>query len=260
MRRSLSSLLAVVAVTSAVIAALPLQAPLATLELEPSAPLPRPTLEAERRLDAGRLGALLAFRGSGDAPGPLASRRPAALGVRLLGTLWAPRAGASLASLALASGEVRTVAEGDAVLGAEVVAIEHGAVLLRRDDVVERLRPGPSPPSPPAPRPPATEHSVAREEVFARLGDLAALAREIHVAPAFRDGVAVGFRIIALARNSPLRNLDLQIGDLIRAVDGQPLDSVHRVLALAARLSAATAVELELERAGVVHTRRYRLT
>ncbi|MBL8919060.1 MAG: PDZ domain-containing protein [Myxococcaceae bacterium] len=212
-------------------------------------------------LDAPRLHALLGLSTT-PRPGPivLASRVPFA--GRLLGTLSARAREESMASFVLPTGETDTVWEGDQVADAEVVSIERGAVVLLRNGSLERvaLRPtGPVTPIPAIQAVSAHDYRVSRTEVLRRMSDLYALSREVRIVPAFRDGLPIGFRFAGIAADSPVAQLGLQSGDVIRAVNGQPMQSVQQVLALAASLERAGEVRIELERSGQPLTHRYQL-
>jgi general secretion pathway protein C len=255
-------------------AALLLALPLTTaLEVELAAPSFAPEVTREDRrapapaLEEPRLRALLGLTHLPVPAPPAQSHAPFA--GRLLGTLCAAEPSRSLASVALPSGRVQTVREGELVLDAEVVAIERLALVLSRHGALERVGLGSgsipamstiAPGAPPAiTQLSAIDYRVSRTEVLARMSDLYSLSRGVRVVPAFRDGLPVGFRFATIAGDSPAARLGLESGDLIRAVNGKPLDSVQQVLALAASLERVPEVEIELERAGRVLTHRYRL-
>jgi type II secretory pathway component PulC len=72
-------------------------------------------------------------------------------------------------------------------------------------------------------------------------------------------GRLAGFELVALRRDSPLATLGVRAGDVLTAVDGQPLDSPNVVLAALDRLPDADRVAVEVERAGRRRTLEYRL-
>lgn len=223
--------------------------------------IPTPTREARPPLEEPRLRALLGLHPPVPAAPVVVSRVPFA--GRLLGTLTSTAHERSMASLALTSGEVRTVWEGDRLADAEIISIERGAVVLSRNGSHERLELHPIPaiatPRPVVAAVSVNDYRVSRAEVLRRMSDLYALSREVRVVPAFRDGQPIGFRFAGITPDSPAAQLGLQSGDVIRSVNGKPMDSVERVLALAASLSSVGEVQLELERAGQPLTHRYRL-
>jgi len=230
----------------------------------------RPLVPAHHRprsLDTSRVGTLLGLP-PGDEPGPHAELQPPAapFPARLLGTLSSPVRERSVASLLLPSGRARSVWEGDEVLDAEVVAIARDAIVIRRAGALQRLTVR-APEALPAitSRARAVTQAgpaafvVSRADVLRRLGDLYGLSREVQLVPAFRDGLPIGFRFVRIAPESAIAALGLQPGDVVRAVNGQPLDSMQRLLALAATLDRPTQLDLELERGDARLTHHYRL-
>lgn len=216
------------------------------------------------QLEGARLGELLGLplRPETPLPPPTASLAP--FPARLLGTLSSSLRERSVATLLMTSGRALSVWEGDVVLDAEVIAIERDAVVLRRGAALQRLTMREGPPIPYTPTAwvvpmAANEFVVSRAEVMSKLGDLYGLARDVQVVPAFRDGLPIGFRFARVGADSPATTLGLKSGDVIRAVNGQPLDSMQRLLSLVATLERTTQVELEVERAGQLQTHRYRL-
>jgi general secretion pathway protein C len=229
----------------------------------PASPLAPPPSAHAPQLPWARLGELLGLPLSSGPRSDLPPPSPTPLPARLLGTLSSSRRERSVAALLLSSGRTISVWEGDVVLDAEVVEIEREAIVLRRGATLQRLamRDGPAIPStltawvvPMS----VNEFVVSRAEVMSRLGDLYSLSREVHVVPAFRDGHPIGFRFARVGADSPATTLGLKSGDVIRAVNGQPLDSMQRLLSLVAALERTTQVDLEVERAGQVLTHHYR--
>jgi general secretion pathway protein C len=63
-----------------------------------------------------------------------------------------------------------------------------------------------------------------------------------------------GFTVSASGDASLLRAAGLQAGDVILAVNGQPLDSLERIAALRGQLENSSGAELRYERDGTVQT------
>ena len=242
-----------------------LEVTLTPLPVQPRS-LPPPATHATQ-LEGPRLSALLGL--------PLTSRPPTApapvslapFPARLLGTLSSSLRERSVATLLMTSGRARSVWEGDLVLDAQIVEIERDAIVIRRGDTLQRLtmREGPSilstSSTPGAWVVPMSvnEFVVSRAEVMSRLGDLYSFSRDVQVMPAFREGVAIGFRFARVGPESPVTALGIKSGDVVRAVNGQPLDSMQRLVSLMAALERTTQVDLEVERAGQLQTHHYRL-
>jgi general secretion pathway protein C len=184
---------------------------------------------------------------------------------RLLGTLTSSRVGHSVASLLLPSGRAVSAFEGAHVLDATILHIDRNHITLRRGEKEELLFLNTSVPSLPGlPRPlaralSATEFSVSRAQVLGRLSNLMQLSSEVRVVPAFKDGQAIGFRIFAARPGWAPGELGVQSGDVIRAVNGQALESVQRIIELSSQLAQAGSIDLELERGGQRVHHHYRL-
>jgi general secretion pathway protein C len=224
-----------------------------------------PPLRATRAssLDGPRLGTLFELPVTDTSIRPTTSS-PAPFPARLLGTLLSSVRHRSVATLLMTSGKTLSVWERTVVLDAEVVSIERDAIVLRRGPALQRLTmreglPVPSAPSPWVMPLPANEFVVSRAELLSQMSDLYGLSRAVHVVPAFRDGRTVGFRFMRVGPDSPAATLGLKSGDLIRAVNGQPLDSMQRLMSLVAALDRTSVIDLELERAGQLQTHHYRL-
>lgn len=181
---------------------------------------------------------------------------------KLLGTLSSSLRERSVATLLLPTGRAVSVWEGDQVLDAEIVEIARNHITLRREGLLEDLSMHPTASilsiafvTPIT----AQDYAVSRAEVMTRLGDLYSLSKEVRVLPAFRDGQPIGFKFQGLAPDSAVAKLGLKAGDVIRSINGQPLDSMQRVLGLAAALERTPEVLVQVEREGQLLTHRYRL-
>ncbi|MDX2011598.1 MAG: hypothetical protein SFW67_15465 [Myxococcaceae bacterium] len=226
-------------------------------------PGPAPALmvsDPPPHLDAPRVRHLLGFGDEAPVVGVTPRAPPTPFEARLLGTLRSSVPGQSIATLLLPSGKTTSAWEGEWVLGAQVVAIDHTSITVRRDDRDEIVSVGVR--AAEAPRSRAVgkvDFTVSRATVRERMANLMQLSSEVRVVPAFKDGVAVGFRLFAARPDWAPGQLGVQSGDLIRSVNGQPLDSVERVMALTTLLERGGDLDLELERAGTLFHQRYRL-
>lgn len=183
-------------------------------------------------------------------------------GAKLLGTLSSSLRERSVATLLLPTGRAVSVWEGDQVLDAEIVEIARNTITLRREGQLQELsmHPAAAIPSIAFVTPiTAQDYAVSRTEIMTRLGDLYSLSKEVRVMPAFRDGQPIGFRFAGLSPDSAVAKLGLKTGDVIRSINGQPLDSMQRVLGLAAALDHTPEVLVQVEREGQLLTHRYRL-
>ncbi|WP_284223802.1 PDZ domain-containing protein, partial [Brevundimonas denitrificans] len=72
--------------------------------------------------------------------------------------------------------------------------------------------------------------------------------------PRMRGARLDGFTVSGAGDAAALRAAGLRAGDVILAVNGQPLDSVERIAALRGQLADSSSAELRFERDGVTQT------
>jgi general secretion pathway protein C len=247
--------------------------------------------EGRTPLDGERLAALLGLapareegaRGVGEG----LPRSPLAL--RLLGTLVSARdpSGSLAAVQDLATRRVLTLRVGAPLAGAAVVlAIERTRLVVRVGErrefvdgavcppdgggcAVERpsFPPPPGGPSLPAASGPdlrvrplgAHAYAVPREALTAALGRMEDLATQARLVPAFRDGVARGFKVFSVRPGSVYAQLGVESGDVVRGINGLELSSPERALEAYALLRGARTLDIELERHGAPLTKRVRV-
>ena len=190
-------------------------------------------------VDAARLSKLLGFTGQMRAR----VETPATtLTFRLLGTL---RGAQPLVALAAAS-RVVTATIGDVISGVEIVTIERLEITVRRDGRLERLRFG----STLDPSPAAAPTTLTRALVNQHLADPSSLMQQVRLVPSFRDGRWSGFKTLSVQPGSLIEKLGLRRGDVIKAVNGLPLDQPERLMTLLQHLQSGRRFEVELERDG----------
>ncbi|TNF29413.1 MAG: PDZ domain-containing protein, partial [Deltaproteobacteria bacterium] len=77
------------------------------------------------------------------------------------------------------------------------------------------------------------------------------------VVPAYRDGAYHGIKLVGVRSGSLFRALGLRSGDVVTAVNGQPIDSPARGLELYDALQSASDITVRIERHGRDETLRY---
>ncbi len=77
------------------------------------------------------------------------------------------------------------------------------------------------------------------------------------IVPAFRDGVAEGFKVFSIRADSMLVKLGIQNGDLIKRVNEYDMNSPEKTLEVYSKLKGANRVEVELERSGAIIKNTY---
>ena len=169
-------------------------------------------------------------------------------------------AGGGSAIIGLADGRQVSVAVGETVepglvlqsVGSDHVVLARGGSLSRlifADAPVGAAAPPPPPPGPqtvtPTPAPAAASGPVV---------DPARLMAQASLRPRMQGLKINGFTVSATGDGAVLRAAGLQSGDVILAVNGQPLDSLNRIAALRGELSNSTSAEIRFERDGEVRT------
>lgn len=81
----------------------------------------------------------------------------------------------------------------------------------------------------------------------------------VRLMPVTREGSLVGIRVASARPGSLARALGLEPGDVIEAVDGQPITSAEQLLALYGRLDQLKSVELGVKRRGATRAMAYAL-
>jgi type II secretory pathway component PulC len=97
-------------------------------------------------------------------------------------------------------------------------------------------------------------HQIERSDLFGHLNELSRSAR---IVPEIRAGRAAGLRVYSVRAGGPAAQIGLQNGDVLRAIDGVPLDSPEKALECYARLKTAHHVSVLIERNGQPVTLEY---
>ena len=80
------------------------------------------------------------------------------------------------------------------------------------------------------------------------------------IVPAFRDGVATGFKLFQIRPDSIYARVGIQNGDVIRRLNGFDINSPDKALEAYSKLREANHIEVEIERNGSLITKTYDLT
>ena len=173
-------------------------------------------------------------------------------------------AGGGSAIIGLADGRQVSVGVGEEVepglvlrgVGPDHVTLARGASLSRLVFSDVPVGVAPPPPPPPGPQtvtpPPAPAASVA--PTAAPAVDPVRLFAQSGLRPRMRGARLDGFTVSGAGDAAVLRAAGLRAGDVILAVNGQPLDSLERIAALRTQLANSTGAELRIERDGQVQT------
>jgi general secretion pathway protein C len=106
----------------------------------------------------------------------------------------------------------------------------------------------PSPTAPPAPRPQTIRLRPAMLQ--AMLGQVEDPLKDLTLQPHQTDGVPDGLALTGIQPRSVFRRLGLRDGDVITAIDGEPVRSAEQLGVIFERLTSGTGLNLELNRRG----------
>ncbi|MFN0062461.1 MAG: type II secretion system protein GspC [Myxococcaceae bacterium] len=197
------------------------------------------------------------------------------LRLQLLGTLVASDPQWSFASLydinEMRSGTYRV---GDTVMGAELLEIERTRVIVRNNGrreyiAAEAQTNAPAIAAGPAVTPPGgaigagvratgeNSYEVPRADIDKALTNLNDLAMQARIVPAFKDGVAQGFKLFSIRPDSLYSKIGIVNGDVIRRINGFDMNSPEKALEIYSRLKDANRVDIELERNGSPLRKQY---
>ena len=214
---------------------------------------------------------------------PNAAPVKSALRVKVLGTLLASAPEWSIASvLDAASNDSTTYMVGDRLQSAEVVAIERKRVILlnvgRREYIDDQPGDGSMPiaaapmGSPPVAASPVNttgpigqgvralsenEYEVQRTEIDRTLGDLNNVAMQARIVPAFKDGVAHGFKLFSIRPDSIYTKIGIQNGDVVKRINGFDMNSPEKALEVYSKLRESNRIDIEIERNGTPVRKTY---
>jgi general secretion pathway protein C len=208
------------------------------------------------------------------------------LRLKLLGTLLSANPEWSVCSIQdVVTLKTNTYMVGDVIQGAEVLEIERKRVIIkhnnRREYIDENPGDGSAAPPPPvqtiaaapakyndAPPPSANlgatikqmsenEYEVPRAEIDKTLSNLNDVAMQARIVPAFKDGVAQGFKLFSIRPDSIYSKIGVQNGDVIKRINGYDLNSPEKALEVYSKLKEASRIDIEVERNGASVRKTY---
>ena len=170
-------------------------------------------------------------------------------------------AGGGSAIIGLADGRQVSVGVGEEVepglvlrgVGADHVTLARGGSVSRLVFTDVPVGVAPPPPPPPGPQTVTPTPAVPVAPTGAAF-DPARLMSQAGLRPRMRGARLDGFTVSGAGDPAVLRAAGLQAGDVILAVNGQPLDSLERIAALRTQLANSAGAELRIERDGQVQT------
>lgn len=209
------------------------------------------------------------------------------LRVRLLGTLLASAPEWSIASIQdVVTQKSQTYMVGDKVQGAEVLTIERARVIVlnnnRREFINNEAGSGEAvvAAAPPIAAPVVepvrgiggpknfgagvkaldeNNYEIPRAEIDKTLSNLNDVAMQARIVPAFKDGVAQGFKLFSIRPDSIYTKIGIQNGDVIKRINGFDLNSPEKALEVYSKLKEAGRIDIEVERNGSTVRKTYNI-
>jgi general secretion pathway protein C len=94
------------------------------------------------------------------------------------------------------------------------------------------------------------EYEVPRGEIDKTLSNLNDVAMQARIVPAFKDGVAQGFKLFSIRPDSIYTKIGVQNGDVIKQINGYDLNSPEKALEIYSKLKEANRIDIVVERNG----------
>ncbi len=91
-------------------------------------------------------------------------------------------------------------------------------------------------------------YEIPKSEIDNALGNLNNIAMQARVVPAFKNGVATGFKLFSIRPNSLYTKIGLVNGDIIKRINGYEINDPAKALEVYAKLKNSTRIEIEGER------------
>lgn len=174
------------------------------------------------------------------------------LGVVLKGTI----AGADIFARAIVEegGQQVLYKLGERIKGAEIVAIYRNKVILNVGGREQMLVVQDAPGTPGGPALGQTPLAGTDTSVNKVMQDIDKYMGRARMSPYFKGGEPYGFRISSVSRGTPLHDVGVRSGDILRSVGGQPIRNPEDVNKAFAQFKDAPRVSVEIERRGAAQT------
>ena len=103
------------------------------------------------------------------------------------------------------------------------------------------------------------EYEVPRPEIDRTLSNLNDVAMQARIVPAFKDGVAQGFKLFSIRPDSIYSKIGIQNGDVIKRINGYDMNSPEKALEIYSKLRDASRIDIEIERNGQNINKKYNI-
>jgi general secretion pathway protein C len=102
-----------------------------------------------------------------------------------------------------------------------------------------------------------TRYEIKQESVDKALGNLAGLATQARIVPAFEGGEPVGFKLFSIRPGSLYSKIGIQNGDVISRINGYEINSPDKALEVYQKLKDSKDITVDLKRRGKPMTMTY---
>lgn len=150
-------------------------------------------------------------------------------------------------------------------IGAKIVEIQRGRVILSRYGIKETLIAyedktlSARPSALPAVQSSANRWQVSKSDLASMIRDPGKILRDVMVNPYFEGGRMAGFRVSQIEKGSLVDRLGVQDGDIIKQVDGQPMNSIEKAIQVYKGARNKRVISVDVERDGQMTTLTYEI-
>ncbi len=101
------------------------------------------------------------------------------------------------------------------------------------------------------------DYEIPRSEIDKTLANLNDVAMQARIVPAFKDGVAQGFKLFSIRPDSIYSKIGIQNGDVIKRINGFEMNSPEKALEVYSKLKESSRIDIEVERNGAAVRKTY---
>jgi general secretion pathway protein C len=103
----------------------------------------------------------------------------------------------------------------------------------------------------------ATNFDVPRSEVDRAINNLNDVAMQARLVPAFKDGIAEGFKLFSIRPDSLYSKIGIQNGDVITRINGLDMNDPAKALEVYTKLKDAPRIDVDVDRNGSIMRMTY---
>lgn len=101
------------------------------------------------------------------------------------------------------------------------------------------------------------DYEIPRDEITKTLSNLNDVAMQARIVPAFKDGMAQGFKLFSIRPDSIYTKIGIQNGDVIKRINGLDMNSPEKALEIYSKLKDSARIDIEVERNGAAVRKTY---